>query len=294
MRRDLQPLQEWDEIAVDLKILTGRRYDLAADRTRAINRMRAQLLEYFPALERTFDYAASKAALILLTGYQTPAGLRRVGPSRLGEALACALEQEMVAGPVDEAALLAGFVAAQGGDRGPAAGAAADADDGGLPASAPGAGAGRSHGESGFVLEDGPGPGRRREAFTRGHTSFFHSSRGLRAGACPDQPCRFSSRHTVATDRLTRRCRQINVGTRARVQRSSSKPCADGPLPSSSSSTANCSSVTVGAFAGPADRKPSMPFSRQARRQRSTDRTLTRSSLAMTTVFSPAANRSPA
>ncbi|MEU3620472.1 IS110 family transposase [Streptomyces sp. NPDC006872] len=83
MRRDLQPLQEWDEIAVDLKILTARRYDLAADRTRAINRMRAQLLEYFPALERTFDYAASKAALILLTGYQTPAGLRRIGPSRL-------------------------------------------------------------------------------------------------------------------------------------------------------------------------------------------------------------------
>ncbi|MFD8292445.1 IS110 family transposase [Streptomyces lavendulae] len=83
MRRDLQPLQAWDEIAVDLKILTGPRYDLAADRTRAINRMRAQLLEYFPALERTFDYAASKAALILLTDYQTQSGLRRVGPSRL-------------------------------------------------------------------------------------------------------------------------------------------------------------------------------------------------------------------
>lgn len=33
MRRDLQPLQEWDEIAVDLKILTARRYDLAADGT---------------------------------------------------------------------------------------------------------------------------------------------------------------------------------------------------------------------------------------------------------------------
>ncbi|GGU41301.1 hypothetical protein GCM10010289_72760 [Streptomyces violascens] len=48
MRRDLQPLQEWDKIAVDLKILTARRYDLAADRTRAINRMRAQLLDTFP------------------------------------------------------------------------------------------------------------------------------------------------------------------------------------------------------------------------------------------------------
>ncbi|MET9325040.1 IS110 family transposase [Streptomyces sp. NPDC003038] len=83
MRRDLQPLQEWNEIAVDLKILTARRYDLAADRTRAINRMRAQLLEYFPALERAFDYAASKAALIPLTGHQTPASLRRTGTSRL-------------------------------------------------------------------------------------------------------------------------------------------------------------------------------------------------------------------
>ena len=46
--------------------------DLIADRTRAINRLRAQLLEYFPALERAFDYSNSKAALILLTGYQTP------------------------------------------------------------------------------------------------------------------------------------------------------------------------------------------------------------------------------
>ena len=70
MRRDLQPLQDWDEIAVDLKILTARRYDLAADRTRAINRLRAQLPECFPALEWAFDYAASKGALVLLTSYQ--------------------------------------------------------------------------------------------------------------------------------------------------------------------------------------------------------------------------------
>ncbi|WP_043176399.1 IS110 family transposase [Streptomyces sp. NRRL B-24484] len=83
MRRDLQPLQEWDEIAVDLRILTARRYDLTADRTRAINRLRAQILEYFPALERAFDYSTSKAALLLLTGYQTPAALRRIGQARL-------------------------------------------------------------------------------------------------------------------------------------------------------------------------------------------------------------------
>ncbi|MER5296377.1 transposase [Streptomyces pharetrae] len=86
MRRDLKPSQEWDETAVDLKILTARRYDLAADRTRVINRMRAQLQEYFPTLERIVDCTASKAALILLPGYQTPparAGLAR-GGSRPG------------------------------------------------------------------------------------------------------------------------------------------------------------------------------------------------------------------
>ena len=72
MRRDLQPLRAGDEITVELRILTARRADLVADRTRTINRLRAQLLEYFPALERAFDYSNSKAALILLTGYRPP------------------------------------------------------------------------------------------------------------------------------------------------------------------------------------------------------------------------------
>jgi transposase len=83
IRRDLTPLHTGDDIAVELRILTSRRTDLVADRTRAINRLRAQLLEYFPALERAFDYSKSKSALILLTGYQTPDGLRRAGAARL-------------------------------------------------------------------------------------------------------------------------------------------------------------------------------------------------------------------
>ncbi|MFD8396602.1 transposase, partial [Streptomyces sp. NPDC059680] len=83
MRRDLEALHRSDDTAVDLRILTSRRLDLAADRTRAINRMRAQMLEYFPALERAFDYSTSKAALVLLGGYQTPAELRRIGKNRL-------------------------------------------------------------------------------------------------------------------------------------------------------------------------------------------------------------------
>ncbi|WP_443048126.1 IS110 family transposase [Streptomyces sp. H39-S7] len=85
MRRDLQTLHQGDNIAVDLRILTSRRLDLAADRTRAINRMRAQMLEYFPALERAFDYSASKGSLVLLTGYQTPTALRRMGKNRLAD-----------------------------------------------------------------------------------------------------------------------------------------------------------------------------------------------------------------
>lgn len=83
MRRDLQPVRQHEEIAVDLRILTARRMDLASDRTRAINRLRAQLLEYFPGLERAFDYASGKGSLVLLTRYQTPTALRRIGESRL-------------------------------------------------------------------------------------------------------------------------------------------------------------------------------------------------------------------
>lgn len=42
---------------MDLRLLTARRTDVIGDRVRAINRLRATLLEYFPALERAFDYS---------------------------------------------------------------------------------------------------------------------------------------------------------------------------------------------------------------------------------------------
>lgn len=85
MRTDLQPVRGADQIAVYLRLLTARRADVVADRVRAINRLRATLLEYFPALERAFDYSKSKAALTLLSGYQNPESIRRVGPTRLTE-----------------------------------------------------------------------------------------------------------------------------------------------------------------------------------------------------------------
>lgn len=82
MRRDLGLLRPGDEVAVDLRILTTRRADLVADRTRQINRLRAQLLEIFPALERSLDLT-NKGPVVLLTGYQTPAAIRRSGARRI-------------------------------------------------------------------------------------------------------------------------------------------------------------------------------------------------------------------
>ncbi|MBB2506515.1 IS110 family transposase [Amycolatopsis echigonensis] len=82
VRRDLGPLRAGEEIAVDLRTLTNRRTDLVCDRTRAINRIRHQLLEYFPALERRLDLSR-KGHLLLLTGYQTPDAIRRLGEHRL-------------------------------------------------------------------------------------------------------------------------------------------------------------------------------------------------------------------
>jgi transposase len=83
MRTDLQPVRQADPIATDLRLLTARRTDVVCDRVRAINRLRQTLLEYFPALERAFDYSKSKAALTLLSQYQTPNALRRIGAARL-------------------------------------------------------------------------------------------------------------------------------------------------------------------------------------------------------------------
>ncbi|HEX9230155.1 MAG TPA: hypothetical protein VF885_26435 [Arthrobacter sp.] len=48
-----------------------------------INRLQAQLLEYFAALERVFDYSRSEAALLLLTKHRTQDGIRRTGQTRL-------------------------------------------------------------------------------------------------------------------------------------------------------------------------------------------------------------------
>jgi transposase len=82
MRNDLVPVRLDDEAVIELRLLTEHRADLVADRTRVTNRLRALLNSMFPALERTLDLG-NTGPLRLLTGYQTPAAIRRVGTKRL-------------------------------------------------------------------------------------------------------------------------------------------------------------------------------------------------------------------
>jgi transposase len=83
VRRDLRPMMQRDAIARDLHVLTARRADVGADHTREVNRLRAQLVEYFPALERALDLTESKSALILLAGFATPPALREISSQDL-------------------------------------------------------------------------------------------------------------------------------------------------------------------------------------------------------------------
>ena len=87
MRRDLRPVRRGDEAAIKLKLLTGRRADPVEDGTRVVNRLRGTLLSMFPALERALD-VTNTGPLKLLTGYQTPAAIRRAGVTRLTKWLA--------------------------------------------------------------------------------------------------------------------------------------------------------------------------------------------------------------
>src|SRR4051794_18219596 len=82
-RGDLAEVEVATSLVTELRLLVTHRTDLVGDRVRMVNRLRDVLSGYFPALERSFDYAHSRGALVLLTGYQTPQAIRRVGHSRL-------------------------------------------------------------------------------------------------------------------------------------------------------------------------------------------------------------------
>jgi transposase len=82
MRRDLTPVNVPGEDLAELQLATARRTDLVRDRTRVVNRLRGLLTSLFPTLERALDLS-NTGPLVLLTGYQTPAAIRRLGAGRL-------------------------------------------------------------------------------------------------------------------------------------------------------------------------------------------------------------------
>nr|WP_246201357.1 IS110 family transposase [Streptomyces alboniger] len=86
MRQDLGLLRPGDEIAVDLRTLTARHLDFVNDRTRQTNRLRSQLLEFLLVLECGLNLS-KKGPVVLLTGYQLPAAIRRSGARRIGTQL---------------------------------------------------------------------------------------------------------------------------------------------------------------------------------------------------------------
>jgi len=82
MRGDFSELAPQEVDLAELQLLLARRRDLVTDQTRAVTRLREALLALFPALERTLDLGA-KGPLVLLSRYQSPARIRRVGYKRI-------------------------------------------------------------------------------------------------------------------------------------------------------------------------------------------------------------------
>ncbi|MCX4610217.1 IS110 family transposase [Streptomyces mirabilis] len=83
LRRQTVPVPAPPRVTRELTLILSHRNGLSVERTRTINRMRAMLTSIFPELERSFDFARSDGPLVLLSGYQTPAAIRRMGESRL-------------------------------------------------------------------------------------------------------------------------------------------------------------------------------------------------------------------
>jgi transposase len=82
MRHDMRELQLEDEMIAELRMLSAQRADIAADRTRTINRLRVRLLRVFPALERALDFT-NRGPLVLISEFQTPRGISEIGQDQL-------------------------------------------------------------------------------------------------------------------------------------------------------------------------------------------------------------------
>ncbi|MET7881410.1 IS110 family transposase [Micromonospora profundi] len=86
LRHDLTVVTSPEQSIAELQVLTARREDLMGDWVRGVNRLRDLLASIFPALEAAFDYS-TRSPLVLLTGFQTPAGIREAGADAVAEHL---------------------------------------------------------------------------------------------------------------------------------------------------------------------------------------------------------------
>lgn len=84
---DLSVLRPDDDLITELRMLTGHRTDLVADRTRTINRLRQQLVAVCPALEQAAQLTQDRGWVVLLARYQRPKALRQSGITRLTRVL---------------------------------------------------------------------------------------------------------------------------------------------------------------------------------------------------------------
>lgn len=110
MRRDLAQLRPTDELMIELRMLTTRRADLVADRTRALNRLRQHLTAVCPALERAASPTGQRAWVVLLSRYQRPKAIRRAGVTRLTGVLTGFGVRDRTAATVAQAAVAAAKV----------------------------------------------------------------------------------------------------------------------------------------------------------------------------------------
>ncbi|BCW77820.1 hypothetical protein NicSoilB11_41450 (plasmid) [Arthrobacter sp. NicSoilB11] len=81
MPRTLRAVDRDSEVLAALKVLFGFDTDLTHECTRAINRLRSQILQIFPALERVFPGTVLTRSLVLelFIKYSGPIGLRAAG-----------------------------------------------------------------------------------------------------------------------------------------------------------------------------------------------------------------------
>ena len=81
-RSDLRTVSTESELDIELRLLVSRRRDLSEDQTRRLARMHDLLVGIFPELEHALDMT-SKTALVLLSGFVTPAELRHADDQTL-------------------------------------------------------------------------------------------------------------------------------------------------------------------------------------------------------------------